>query len=98
MIGMAYQFDFRSEIHFATLMIMRMTGQNSPASTLRDRTHAHWRTKQPNRRHLEFVLDRRHLQPDGGDGANHVPAVPAPPGRPAHPGRKQVGALGASER
>ena len=51
--------------------------------------HAHRRTSQPDRPHLERLLVRRHLQPAGGDRADHLPAVPAPPRRPAHPGGEQ---------
>ncbi|CQR38247.1 exported hypothetical protein [Thiomonas arsenitoxydans] len=50
--------------------------------------HAHRGTPQPNRRHLERLLVRRHLQSPGGDGANYLPAVHPPPGRNPHPGRR----------
>jgi hypothetical protein len=43
---------------------------------------------QPNRRHLERLLVRRHLQPDGGDGADHLPALHPPPGRRCTPWKR----------
>ena len=46
-------------------------------------------TPQPGRRHLEWLLIRRHRQPDRGDRAHCLTAVPAPARRPAHPGREQ---------